>query len=475
MKQQHFRFRILSVLMILLLVSAGIYGCYSVSIYGNRWASSTHNTRYRKAKANIIPGNIVDKNNVLIASSDEKGDRIYQPDLLSRASLVHLLGDTEGNVANGVESFQAAYLLGMKSNFAEEMISLFSREQRQGDTVKLTIDSKLCTDIVKNWRNNSSTSGKCGAVVVMNYRTGEIIAMVSLPVYDPSNITDAVKNSKQYPFWNRATQTKVAPGSTFKIITTLCALQNLKDATEKTYDCTGALQVGETAITDAGDEVHGILNMAQAFSKSCNNTFAQIALEVGDRKLKATAERFGFNDNFLFKDLVLENSSYPTKNRTQKEIAWSGAGQSAITATPVHMCMIGAAIANDGLMMEPKLISEIISPNGLTKQSFSSREYRRACDPKDAAVVQAYMRNVVTSGTGTRAHVDGLKVCGKTGSAESTLNGKAITHAWFVGYIDSEKLPYAVCVFVEEGGSGGKVAAPVANQVFHYLKENGGE
>ena len=473
MKQQRLRFRFLTLITIAMLVISGAYGLYSVSAYGNRWVSSARNTRYRSAKSRVIPGDILDRNGVVVASSDENGKRTYQANTLSRSSMVHLLGDTEGNVANGIESFQANYLLGFETSLNERVNALLDGTQRKGDTVVMTADSKLQTEIVEIFLNTSNTRGKCGAAVVMNYKTGEVLAMVSLPVYDPQNITDAIRNSSQHPYWNRALQSLMPPGSTFKIITAVAALENLQNAQNAVYTCTGATQVmDEHLITDYGNEQHGEISLAKAFRVSCNNAFAQTALVIGDSALRKTAENFGFNDNFLFRDLVVENSRYPTTNRNSFEIAWSGVGQSQVAATPLHMCMISAAIANDGVMMEPRLLSRVQSPSGTVRTRTSSRVYRTACSKETAQIIDGYMKDVVKSGTGTRARVDGLTIAGKTGSAEGSSNGMDVTHAWFTGYIDDDRYPYAVSVLVEEGGTGGSVAAPVAQKIFTYLKQH---
>mgnify|MGYP004727666239 FL=1 len=470
MKQQRLRFRLLTLFTIALLLTAAGYGVYSVSSYGSRWVSSARNTRYRSAKSSVIPGDIYDRNGVTIASTDSDGNRTYQSDVWARSSLVHLIGDTDGNVANGLDSFQANYLLGFETSLSERVTDLLSGQTRHGDNITVTVDSKLCTYIVNQWRSDSKTRTKCGAVVVMNYKTGEVLALVSLPVYDPMNITDEIRNSTTHPFWNRALQSTLPPGSTFKIVTAAAALKNLSDAQTRIFTCTGATQVDGRTITDYGNSQHGELSLARAFRVSCNNVFAQTALLVGDSALRKTAESFGFNDNFLFRDLVVENSVYPTQNRTNLEIAWSGAGQSQVAATPLHMCMISAAIANNGVMMEPRLLTRVESPSGTVRLRYAQKVYRTACTAEVASVIQGYMKDVVQNGTGTRARVDGLTIAGKTGSAEGNVNGRAVTHAWFTGYIDSDDLPYAVCVMVEEGGSGGSVAAPVAQKVFEYLK-----
>ena len=472
MKQQKLRFRILTLLVIGMLAMAGAYGVYSVSAYGSRWVSSTRNTRFRSAKSSVIPGDIVDRNGVVVATTDSEGKRVYQDNILSRSSLVHLLGDNEGNVANGIESFQASYLLGFHTSLTERVNAVLKEENRRGDNIVITADSRLSTEIVQIFRNTANTRGKCGAAVVMNYKTGEVLALVSLPVYDPQNITDVVRQSTQHPYWNRAVQSTLPPGSTFKIITAVAMLENMADAQTHTFTCTGATQVMERFITDYGNDQHGEISLARAFRLSCNNTFAQAALTIGDEALRKTAENFGFNDNFLFRDLVVENSSYPTKDRNAFEIAWSGAGQSKVVATPLHMCMISAAIANEGVMMEPRLLSRVQSPAGVVRLRYSQKAYRTACSPETAKIIDGYMKTVVKRGTGTRAKVDGLTIAGKTGSAEGSANGLDVTHAWFTGYIDDDRYPYAVSVLVEAGGTGGSVAAPVAQKIFEYLRDN---
>ena len=472
MKQQRLRFRVVALLLIGLLVLAGGYGILSVSRYGNRWVNSTRNARFREAKSGVRRGDILDRNGVLIATTDESGNRVYQSNTLARSALVHVLGDTEGNVANGVDSFQASYLLGMKAGLEERILSLLSGGERKGDTLTLTIDSALSTEIVRRFMQNENTKGLCGAVVVMNYQTGEVLALVSLPVYDPINITDPIKNSTQHPFWNRAVQSTLPPGSTFKIVTAVCALENIPEVTSREFTCTGATQVGDQLIRDYNLEKHDTLSLQRAFRVSCNNVFSQIALTVGDSALRTTAENFGFGDHFLFRDIVVEDSVYPTTDRTDLQVAWSGFGQSRVVATPLHMCMVAAAIANDGVMMEPRLLSGVKGSSGVERLSFTPKVYRRSCSAEDAKTLQIFMKDVVKQGTGTRAAVKGYTVAGKTGSAESSSEGRDVTHAWFVGYIEEKTAPYAICVLVEEGGSGGGVAAPVAGEILQWLTQN---
>lgn len=470
MKQQRFRFLVMAFLLIALLLLAGGYGVYSVSTYGSRWFGSSYNTRYRAAKKTVIPGDILDRNGVVLATADEAGKRTYPTGWHTRSAMVHVVGDRDGNVSNTVDSFQASYLWGFETTLEERIEALRTGEKRRGDNVTLTVDSTLQTNIAAAFANLDNSKGKAGAAVVMNYKTGEVLALLSVPTFDPLGSMDAVKDDPQHPFWNRAVQSVQAPGSTFKIITAVSTLQNLADAETHLFDCsTGATMIMDQIIRDYGYEHHGMITLEKAFQVSCNNSFAQAALLIGDKNLLKTAEAFGFNDNFLFRDLVVENSHYPTKGRNDFEVAWSGAGQSQVAATPLHMCMVAAAIANDGVMMEPRLLMTVNSPAGVQRLGFTSKVYTQACTPELAAKVEGYMKNVVTKGTGKAAAVEGLSIAGKTGSAEGSIDGQYVTHAWFVGYIDDPAYPYAVSIFVEEGASGGKAAAPIAHEIFKWI------
>ncbi|MBQ4638957.1 MAG: penicillin-binding protein 2 [Clostridia bacterium] len=450
-----------------------VYGGYSITVNGNRWFSSGSNTFVRNKKKDVIAGSILDRNGQVLAQNDAENNRIYHADAAVRRAMVHVVGDSQGNVNNGAESFMASALYGFQMSMPERIAFFFQGQKRVGDTVQLTLDSRLSA-----YASTLFPSGKAGAMVVMNYKTGEVLAEISLPQYDPQQITAQAKSDPKKPFYNRAVQGLYAPGSTFKIVTAASALENFTDAATRAYQCSGLLQVGERYVTDAGTDMaagkitsHGQLTLLRAFQVSCNNTFAQIALNLGDQKLKKTAENFGFNDNFLFRDVVVENSQYPAQNRTEREIAWTGVGQSELTATPLHMCMVAAAVANEGVMMEPYTVLRTLSFSGSLRTQAEPRVYRTAMQPQTALTLKSYMRTVVTSGTGTGANIPGVQVCGKTGSAE--VDTQENTNAWFVGFIDEEAHPYAVSIVVEDAGGGGSVAAPMARQVFQWMLNNG--
>ena len=476
MKQQRLRIRLIALILLGLFVLLAAYGLYSINVYGGRWFAYNRNPRIREQKQNVIAGDILDRNGVLLATTAEDGTRVYQADETARRAVVHLLGDVQGHVANGVETFQTGYLYGFHSTLGELLSVRMSGGQRVGDDVTLTIDSQLCTAIYTAFNSYDLTRNHNGAAVVMNYKTGEVLGMVSLNTFDP--MVNFNYQSGDSHYWNRATQGLYPPGSTFKVITTVAALENLPGVTETTFECIGGLEVasasGVQTIHDFGRTSHGTMTLKQAFTKSCNITYGKLALTLPAGALEKTAAHFGFGDNFLFRDIVVENSAFSTADSSNFSVALSGFGQSELVASPLHMCLVAAGIANDGLIMEPTLLKRVTSHvTGADRDEFVPRTYKQATTPETAAILQDYMRAVCVSGTGTRANVSGMTICGKTGSAEAGADG--LTHGWFIGFCADEAYPFAVCVLVEnigDGNGGGSTAAPIAGDIFRYIKQH---
>lgn len=461
----------LSVLLMLLV----IYGWVYFSRQRSRVLNAAANGAIASRKEDVLPGNLYDRNGVLLATSDENGNRVYQADERARRAVAHTLGDTLGGVRNGVDSFMAWYLYGFDASLTDEISDLFTPGKRKGDDVYLTLDSRLCTYIADVF-----PAGKTGAVVVLNYKTGEELAQLSFPTFDPLTVNYSGGSGERMIFINNAVQMLKAPGSVFKIITAAAALENMAGIDTWVYDCEGYMMTEDgKSVTCSGTNLsekkynpHGTMGLKDAFKKSCNSAFAELATRMGDGVLKKTAENFGFDDKFLFSDIVVEDSVYPSENRTPFEIAFTGAGQSALLTTPTHMCMVAACIANGGVMMEPKLLQKAVSQSGRTGAEFTPKVYRTAVKPQTAETLRDYMYATVQAkgGTGTAADVPGYRICGKTGSAE--MDGQDNTDAWFVGFIDDERYPYALCVMIKDIGGGGTYAAPVARKIFTYLIEN---
>jgi peptidoglycan glycosyltransferase len=453
--------RLVVVIIILLLISLILYGAYSVASSGNRWFASSINQSLRTIREDVIPGRIYDRNGIQLAGMAD-GQRVYHQDVQTRSALSHVIGTRDGVVKNGIETFMSYLLYAYDDSYITRLSAAFSGQKRHGYDIRLSIDSNLSRLISQYF-----PAEKSGAVVVMNYRTGEILALNSFPNFDPMGDMAVVVRNPEKPYLNLATQWRSAPGSTYKVVTMASALQYLPGASSKNYTCTGAYQVEDATITEASMAKHGELDLQKALAVSCNIIFAKIALEVGDEQLKKTSRSFGLDDYFLFSDLVVENSKYPGENRVYKEIAWTGAGQSALMITPMHMCLIASAIANEGEMMEPKLLLQAVDQNRTGRAQLSPRVYRTALSREDADTIARAMRQAVLSGTANKAAVKGLEVCGKTGSAQ--IDGQKETNAWFIGFIDEKTLPYSVCIVVKDAGSGSRVAAPIAGEIFSYI------
>jgi peptidoglycan glycosyltransferase len=183
---------------------------------------------------------------------------------------------------------------------------------------------------------------------------------------------------------------------------------------------------------------------------------------MGENQLIRTARELGFNTDFSFQDIILYASSIPEDMSLESELAWSGVGQGRILVTPMHMAMLAGAVANGGLMMEPRLIAQVIGSAPIPRPATASRAFKRAMSEDAANSIKGYMLETVRSGTAAGAAVSGYAVCGKTGTAEVSDDKSAPTNAWFIGFVDSEEYPFAVAVIVEKGGSGSVTAAELA-------------
>ena len=436
----------------------GAYFCYSVFFYGGRWVSNPYNPRISSQKQKVIMGTVTDRDGTVLAYTDESGARRYSANRETRLAVSQVVGDSGGQVSTGVETFHAPYLLGFKSNVLERLADAFTGTPQRGDDVRLTISERLSRHIAESF-----PAGKRGAVVVMNYKTGEILAMVSLPQFDPTDMDSALADEEAGALINRATQGLYPPGSTFKIVTLASALANLPDLDDFAFNCTSYYPVGNYSVTEASE--HGVQTLSQAFVNSCNTTFAALSQELSYDMLGETAQQLGFNENFMFGDLIVYNSSYPIDNLSAEDLAWSSIGQGRVLATPLHMALIACTIARGGVSVEPTLLSSITTAQGGARALPSRQPGRRVLSEAIAREIEEDMIRVVKSGTGTRAALEGgYVVAGKTGSAEVSDEEGNASHAWFVGYVANDSAPYAVSVLVEYGGSGGAVAAPIARR-----------
>lgn len=448
----------LGVFVVLFVTLIGYLG-YSVTEYGQTWFSMPYNPRIAAARENVQAGAIYDRKDVKLAWTED-GKRRYADDRDTREAVVHTVGDTQGKTV-GAETYYAKYLYGYDKNVLERLNIAVSGKDLSGSDVKLTIDSKLCRYIYRNMEFN-------GAVVVLDYKTGEVLASVSKPSFDPENIASEEDEEEGSEYVNRVTMGKYPPGSTMKIITAAAAIEQGLDFS---YDCTGSETIEGQAITDSKKGGHGDVDLESAFIESCNPYFGLLSSKLGGSTLDLYARKFLYNTNYNFSDFMLYSGNFEiTPN--QGDIAWAGIGQLNDLVTPMQNAMIAASIGNGGRMMEPKLLLDVMH-EGRSVYTYSPNTLTAAVQPETALTIKKFMKETVDKGTATRAQLDGYTVCGKTGTAEYVENGETKNHSWFVGFVDDENHPLAISVILEGAGFGSAHATPLAREVLSYALDRG--
>ena len=345
-------------------------------------------------------------------------------------------------------------LLGVTGSWSQ----VLGQSQRGAD-LKLTIDMRVQRAAAK------ALGERKGAVVALDPRTGAVLAMVSYPRYDPNELSEQWKTliaDPDRPLLNRATQGLYPPGSVFKIIVASAGLQTGTVTPETEFTDTGTVTLGGYEIHNYGDRVYGEHTFAKAFASSINTTFATVGVDLGADTLAGYSADFGFGESFPWR-LGGAKSSFPDPaDMDTAHVAQASIGQADILATPMLMALAASAVANQGRIMEPYMVDQILSYNGAITEKTSPKVWLRPITAATAATMTDLMIQVVTSGTGTAAALPGVQVAGKTGTAE-IAGGES--HAWFAGFAPARDPQVAVVVLVENGGSGGSVAAPVAKQV----------
>lgn len=459
--------RIITVLVVLcsLLISLVIYISYFQIFKSEEIKDHSYNKRLWMNEDNVLRGSILDRNDKVISYSEKKNDKNnrYYPygNLYS-----HVIGYSYRQYGkSGLEKEYNNELLDIEESNALNEIKNLVLPKSIGNDLKLTIDHNM------QEKSKALLQGKKGSIIIMNPSSGEIYSMVSLPDFDASNLDDEWKSiieDENSPLLNRPVQGLYEPGSIFKVITSVGMLETF--SLDKNYLCNGTATIDGYTFKDYGNSVHGRIDLKGALTNSCNPYFVEKSLLLGKEKLGDTAERFMINKKIPF-DLDVKKSEFNYKNAMGKtKLASSSIGQGDVLVTPLNMVMTASAIANNGEMVKPILVKEIINKEGETIKRNITETLSQSTSSGVAEEMKDMMRSVIVSGTGKNASIRNIKVAGKTGTAENPT-GKS--HSWFIGFAPYDDPKLAIVVVLEsEGTTGGVSAAPIARDSIIYGLNN---
>jgi peptidoglycan glycosyltransferase len=457
---------------------------YIQVVKGPDYRNDPRNARVIAARTGRERGPIVTSDQVVVASSAPStiDPKLYTRSYPEADIYAHTVGYT--SVLFGARGLESAWSRELVSD-RDATISGVLNGLLGGDTrprgLRLTLDHRLQTVA------SEALGQQKGAVVALDPQTGAVLAMASYPAFDPNTligvgageIGSSLENDPDEPLRNRATDESYAPGSVFKVITAASGLDfGVVSPSSKFLDPIElVLPDSDSTISNFNEEVcdDGTdVTLELGFIRSCNTVFGQLGMDIGGDDLGTTADSFGFNRSVPF-DLDVLVSFFPGQGSIQSNppaTAQSAIGQRDVQTTPLLMALAAAGVANGGTVMAPYLVHDVFTSDGSIESTTQPTIWKRAMSPATASVLSDMMEQVVISGTAKKAAVPGVRIAGKTGTAEVTDNPP---HAWFVGFgpvgADIEDANIAIAVVVESGGdfgetaTGGSVAAPIAQQV----------
>jgi peptidoglycan glycosyltransferase len=383
----------------------------------------------------------------------------------------------------GIEGAEDSLLSGASDKlFYRRVSDILTGKEQTGASLELTLDAKAQAAADK------ALGKQRGAVVALNPRTGEVLALVSHPSYDPSVLSshDTAKvvaawkqlnGDPDRPMVDRAIAGNLyPPGSTFKVVTTAAALESGKFTEESQIPGPATLDLPQTTVNLPNDDrrpcgPNNKTSLTHALEISCNTAYGWLGMQVGADAFRAQAAKFGIGDRLSI-PMSVTPSSVPAQ-LNEPQLAQSAIGQYDVRVTPLQMAMVAAAIANKGIVMKPYLVSKVTSSDLETIDEAQPEQLSQAVSANTAAALTRMMQTVVKSGTGTAAQISGVDVAGKTGTAQHATG--AAPHAWFISFAPAEDPKVAVAVVVEDGGNagneafGGRVAAPIAKAVMEAV------
>jgi len=366
----------------------------------------------------------------------------------------------------GLEQSENNLLTGTGSEFATLVQEL--RGKQEGDNLRTTLDSNLQETA------RSALGGRRGSVVAIEPATGRVRAMVSVPDFDPNSVPQSfeeLNSEPSSPLFNRATQARYPPGSTFKVVTAAAAVDSGRFTAGSQLSGRNNKRVSGVRLQNFDGEDFGQVTLTEALTKSINTVWAEVGASLGKRTMLRYMRRFGFEAeppldyprNQLAPSGVFNRRGRLVDAGDPIDVGRMAIGQERLQVTPLQMAMVAAAIGNDGELMRPTLADRAIAPDGRIRERFRPDRLRRVVSPSAARGVAGMMTSVVERGSGTAARLQGVSVAGKTGTAE---RGAGVNQAWFIAFAPADRPRIALAVTVEQAqGTGGEVAAPIAQRL----------
>ena len=428
-----------------LIAGLGLF-CFRFVTNAADWAAYPYNRHMYSNSGQLLSGTILDRDGDVLTEVKD-GERVYYPDATVRRATVHAVGDGSGYIGTGALTAFADRLSGYN------LITGGYSPLGSGRNLTLTLDAYL------NVTAYNAMDGRQGTVGVYNYKTGDILCMVSTPSFDPEN-PPAASEAQDGIYLNRFLSSAQVPGSIFKTVTLTAALENLPDLKDRTFTCTGETTVGGTVITCP--KPHGKMDIASAFANSCNGVFGALAAELGGDTMTKYVEQAGLTRRMSVDGIMTAAGHYDVSDADKGQIGWSGVGQYTDTVNPCNMMTYMGAIANGGTAAVPRLILDITTPSGIPTSWQRTEETDTLVQASTASRVKEMMKNNVVQTYGTD-RFRGLDIGAKSGTAE--VGGDKRPNAWFAGFLDDPEHPYAFIVLVENGGGGASVAGEIAATV----------
>jgi penicillin-binding protein A len=426
----------------------------------------------------IKRGAILADDRTQLARSRRTSDDTYTRQYPLGPTFAHVVGYSYTNLGRaGLELARNDELTG-KRNELNSLIDELRGRRQVGDDVITTLDVNAQKTAV------SALGGRKGAVVAIEPSTGAVKVLASSPAYDPGSLGskaafDALaRDNANSPLIDRATQAGYPPGSTFKVVTAIAAIDSGRYTPDTKVNGANGVKISGVPLNNDEKEDFGEIPLTTALTHSVNTVWAQVAESVGKGTMAQYMDRLGFGERppLDFPSGELRSSGeflggkVISADNDAVDVGRMGIGQDKLNVTPLQMAMVAAAVANGGQLMKPHLADRVIDADGRTVEHIKPETMSEVMSPEAAAHVTNMMQQVVREGTGTASALSGINVAGKTGTAEIDPRTR-LNQPWFIAFAPAEHPRVAVAVTIENvvGGFGGTVAAPIAKQVMEVL------